>query len=51
MKTPKVPCTTEPPPHGKILALYAAVWDRHLGRQILIPVTRQDIAKGRVRLP
>jgi len=47
MRKPKI----QEPPHGKILGLYALVYDRHIGRSIIIPVSKLDIAKGTIRLP
>ena len=39
------------PKHGEILAYYIVVYDRHIGRGILIPATRTDIIRRAVRLP
>ena len=39
------------PKHGEIMAYYIVVYDRHLGREILIPATRSDIIRKTVRLP
>jgi len=39
------------PQHGQILALYVVIWDRHVKRELLVPATKLDIAKGFIKLP
>jgi hypothetical protein len=42
---------TQEPPHGKIIGYYAIVYDRHIRREIIVPVSRLEIMKGTIRLP
>lgn len=39
------------PPHGHIFGFYAVIFDSHLGRKIIVPISRADLLRGKVRLP
>jgi len=40
------------PRHGEILGWYVVVWDRHIGRESLIPANRSDILENKdISLP
>jgi hypothetical protein len=39
------------PKHGAVLAFYAVVWDRHIKKELLIPVSKFDMLKGTIKIP
>lgn len=43
--------TAQEPPHGHMHGFYAVIYDRNLHRKIIIPISRTEVLRGKIRLP
>lgn len=39
------------PKHGEILSFYACIYDGHIKKELLIPISRLDIIRNRIAIP